>query len=400
MITPTQKATREQSKNHNKRLILKMVCDHTQISRAEIARNTHLTATTVSSIISGLIEEGLVEEAGSLSTERGKPPTLVRLVKDARHIISLDISRNVFRGGVLNLRGEVGYQHEMPADGLTGEQALASVYTLIDLLLANTSQPVLGIGIGTPGIIDSQQGVVQQAVNLGWQNLRLRDQLHTRYNLPAQVVNDNQAALQAEHLFGDYRTCENLVVIRVGTGIGAGIMQNGHLLTSYGVGEIGHVTVVDGGERCSCGNFGCLETVASNRAIVKLAKAIIEANQHSYLSKLAGKADAITIDTVLQAFADGDRSLDPIVATVGRFLGTAIAHLIGVLGVSELLLMGRVAQFGQPLLDCIHQEVTNRSFTARLNPPKIRLVNPSINLSDIIMRGAAASLLTSELGLF
>ena len=112
MIATTQKATREQTKLHNKRLILKTVNQQRLLSRADVARATHLTATTVSSAIAELIAEGLVEEVGSISTERGKPPTLLRLVKDARLVVALDLSRNVFRGGVLNLEGEVRVQQE------------------------------------------------------------------------------------------------------------------------------------------------------------------------------------------------------------------------------------------------------------------------------------------------
>src|SRR5205085_10402313 len=123
-------------------------------SRANIARITNLTATTVSATIAELMTDGLVEEVGSISTERGKPPTLIRLVKDARHVIALDLSHTVFRGAILNLRGEVIQQQDIAIEGQTGEQALAAVYRLVDALLPAASSPLLGIGIGAPGIIE------------------------------------------------------------------------------------------------------------------------------------------------------------------------------------------------------------------------------------------------------
>lgn len=394
MIADSQKATREQTKLHNKRLILKIVNSQQFISRADVARITHLTATTVSTAVAELIAEGLVEEVGSLSTDRGKPPTLIRLVKDAKYVAALDLSRNVFRGGILNLHGEVKYQHEISLNTRTGEEALTVIYELLDLLLSNAPGTVLGIGVGAPGIIDIESGYVHRAVNLGWHNLPLRDRLRKRYNLVIRVVNDNQAVLLAEHHLGQYKNQEHLVVIRVGNGIGAGMLLNGQLLHSHGVGEIGHVTVIQDGELCSCGNYGCLETVASNRAIVKQAQ-LLKANLG-----VSNSSEANTIEAVVQAFAEGDTTLLPIVENVGYYLGTAVANLIGVLGSTKILLGGSVARFGQPLIEIIKREVARCSLTARLDPPTIDFVTVRPNISDSIILGAATSLLAEELGLF
>jgi N-acetylglucosamine repressor len=400
MIAVTEKATREQTKRHNNRLVLKTVYDRGMSSRAELARITSLTATTISATIAELITDGLVEEVGSRSTDRGKPPTLIRLAKDARHLIALDLSRSVFRGAIMNLRGEVIQQKDISIDGHTGDYALAAVYQLIDILLPAVSSPLLGIGIGAPGIIDYNNGIIRQAANLDWYNLPLSEQLATHYDLAVHIVNDNQAVLLAEFIFGRYKNSTNLVVIRVGHGIGAGIMLNGQLLHGYGIGEIGHVVVVDEGERCTCGNFGCLETVASNRAIVKRARALAYRNPDSLLNQLVSTPENITIDTVIQAFHQGDPLLTSLITDVGHYLGIAIAHLVGLLGTPPILLCGRVARFGQPLLDLIEQEVRKRSLTGRLNKPNIDVVSLKADISDIITLGAAASLLTHELGLF
>ncbi|MCX6048615.1 MAG: ROK family transcriptional regulator [Chloroflexi bacterium] len=400
MIAATEKATREQSKRHNNRLVLKTVYDRGMSSRAELARITNLTATTVSATIAELITDGLVEEVGSVSTERGKPPTLIRLAKDARHLIALDLSRSVFRGAILNLRGEVIQQKDIVVDGQTGEVALAAVYQLIDALLPAVKRPLLGIGIGAPGIIDYNSGIIRQAANLDWYNLPLSEQLAKHYDLAVHIVNDNQAVLLAEFIFGQYKNSSELVVIRVGHGIGAGIMVNGQLLHGYATGEIGHVVVVDNGERCSCGNYGCLETVASNRAIVKRARTMAELHPESSLNQLTAMPEEITIDTVMQAFKQGDPLLTELMADVGHYLGVVIAHLVGVLGTPPILLCGRVARFGKPLLDVIEYEVCTRSLTGRLNRPKIDIVSLKAEISDIVILGAAASLLTNELGLF
>lgn len=400
MIATSQKATREQTKLHNKRLILKIVYNQGLISRADLARMTSLTATTVSTTVAELLAEGLVEEVGSISTERGKPPTLIQLVKDANFALALDLSRKVIRGGILNLRGETKRQHNITLNDRMGDQAVEVIYEMIDALLVDAPQPILGIGIGAPGIIDSQRGTVQRAVNLSWLNLPLRDLLKKRYNLAVSVVNDNQAALLAEYHFGRYRNQDHLVVIRIGNGIGAGMVLNGELLHSYGVGEIGHVTVVENGSVCSCGNYGCLETVASSRAIVKQAQSIALHHSDSALASLLDKPSGITMEAVQRAYAAGDRTLIPLIEDVGHYLGIAIANLIGVLGLTKILLAGSVAQFGHPLLEIVRREVCQRSLTARLNPPTIDLVDVRSDISDTILLGAATALFADELGLF
>lgn len=402
MITVSAKATHAQTRRHNNRLVLKTVYDQGPLSRAAIARSTNLTATTVSTVIAELLDDGLVEEIGAISTERGKPPTLVTLVNDARHIVALDLSRNIFQASILNLRGEIQERKQLPVNGAVGTEALQLAYQLIDEILPLARRPLLGLGVGAPGIIDRNHNLIRRAANLGWENLPLGKQLHERYGLKVQVVNDNQAALLAEFLFGNYRNTPDMVVVRVGNGIGAGIMCNGQLLhgNGTGVGEVGHVVVVEEGELCSCGNRGCLETVASSRAIVKRAKAIAQQEHHSALHQFAPTPDKITIDTVVQAFQAGDASLEPVVQEVGHHLGRMVANLVSVLGMPRILLCGSVTGLGQPLLDVIRQEVNQRALSGRMNEAHIDLVSLTTSISDLVIMGAAATLLANELGLF
>jgi N-acetylglucosamine repressor len=397
MIVANEKANQAVTKRHNARLVLRTIYDHEPISRAEIARLTNLTATTVSTVISDLMGEGIVAEVGSVSTDRGKPPTLVGFQRDARHLLALNLAQSVFRGGIFNLRGELLHQDCVAAGGLQGEAALESVLGLVDGLMNHVSRPLLGIGIGAPGLIDVGPGVVSRAVNLRWYDLPLAQRLNDRYGLPIHLVNDNQASLLAEHLFGHYRNLADLVVIRVGRGIGAGILVNGEPLYHPGAGEIGHVTVVEGGERCSCGNQGCLETVASSRAIVERAQRLLSGHPHSRLAVLAAERGELDIQAVIAAWAAGDSFLDPIVEDVGRYLGIAIAHVVGILGSTRILLCGSVTGFGSPLLQRIRAEVERRSYTAQLQRPAIDLVSLE---NDIILLGATALLLKHEMGLF
>jgi N-acetylglucosamine repressor len=397
MLATSEKANQALTKRHNARLVLKSIYDREPISRADIARITNLTATTVSHVIGELLLAGVAEEVGSISTDRGKPPMLVGLCKNARHVIALNLAQNIFRGGVLNLRGEVLHQQSVPAEGLQGDQALATVHAMVDALLPKVNQPLLGIGVGAPGIIDVEHGVINRAVNLCWYDLPLAQILARRYDLPIYIVNDNQASLLAEQIFGQHKNTPDLVVIRVGRGIGAGLMVDGQLVRRFGAGEIGHITVVENGERCSCGNFGCLETIASSRAIVQRTRQLLPHHPTSWLSRRAALQGEVDIQSVVAALAAGDDFLIPIVTEAGRALGGVIAHLVSILGTPHILLCGSVTGFGRTLLQPIEAEVQRRSLTGQLRRPQIDFVSLE---SDIIMLGATALLLRNELGLF
>jgi N-acetylglucosamine repressor len=399
MIQLTQKATPERARAHNSKLVLKTIYDSGQISRAEIARTTRLTRPTVSDVVADLMEQGLVEEVGYAPSTGGKRAVLLSVVDDSRHLIGLDLARGDFRGAVINLRGEIKDRVDLPLQGRDGDAALALVYDLVDALVEAASSPLLGIGIGAPGLVDAVNGVMHQAVNLDWRDVPLRSLLQGRYGLPVHMANDCQVAALAEYTFSDGSNNQDLVVVNVGWGVGAGIVLNGQLLhgNTCGAGEIGHVTVVEDGEQCQCGNFGCLETVASTRAIVRRAHAIAKNNPDSLLYQFAATPEMVTFDTVLQMFDAGDEVARQVMREVGQSLGIAAANLVGVLGSCRILIAGQVTGFGPFLIDTIREEMVKRALPSLARNTEIGFVSLG---SDIVLRGASALLLSHELGLF
>jgi N-acetylglucosamine repressor len=383
---------------HNTRLVLKTIYDSLEISRADIARETGLTRPTVSDVVSDLLDTGLIGEVGYGPSTGGKPPILLSVADDSRHLIGIDLASGEFRGAEVNLRGEIRRRVNRSLDGQEGHAALELAYDLIDDLVEGAEVPLLGVGIGTPGLMDTVNGVVRWAVNLGWRDLALRKLLQERYDLPVYVANDCHAAALAEHTFGDHRDADNLVVIKVEHGIGSGILINGRLFygDTFGAGEIGHVSVVEHGEQCRCGNVGCLETVASARALVKRARAVAREDTESRLSEFSDNPDEITIDTVCEAFDAGDAAVEDLVRHAGRHLGRAIANLIGVLSTRRILIAGSVACFGDTLLDTIREEMTRCSLgmVARETEVGLSTMGP-----DIVILGASALVLNYELGL-
>jgi N-acetylglucosamine repressor len=381
-VFPT-KATHAQTRAHNASLVLRAVYDLGPISRAEIARLTGLTRTSVGELVAELEAEGLAREVGRGPSTGGKAPTLVSLVDDARNVVTLDLGERAFTAALLDLRGEVIQRVSRDLDGVDGDAAVALVHDVIDDILARPHQPILGIGVGAPGIVDGD-GTIRWAVNLSWTDLPLGNLLHDRYGYPTIVANDSRAAALATFLFkGDERP-RNLVAIKVGRGIGAGLVLDGELFRGDGdgAGEIGHIVVEPDGAECHCGRFGCLETVASAPAILRAAEA-------------AG-VKATTLPELAAAAANGDETALAVTRTAGRAMGVAIANLIGILDIREIVVHGSVTVLGEPWLAAIRDEATRRSLGPLAR--ETRIVDGGVG-EDLTLLGACALLLTRELGL-
>ena len=263
------KATHQQTRVHNERLVVRTLYDHGPISGADVSRVTGLTRTTVSDVVSSLLDDGVVREIGRGVSTGGKAPILLEVDEDARLVVGLDLGEERFAGSLVNLRGDIRRTVELPVAGRDGDAAVQLVFELLDDLLDRVAAPLLGIGIGTPGLVDTPTGVIRRAVNLDWRDLPLGGIVADRYGVPVNVANDSQAAALAEYTYAGGDRVPNLIAIRVGRGIGAGLILRGALFQGdgSGAGEIGHVVVDDDGELCRCGRTGCLETVAGMRAI-------------------------------------------------------------------------------------------------------------------------------------
>ena len=410
------KATHAQTRAHNASLVLRALYDLGPISRAEIARLSGLTRTSVGELVAELEAEGLAEDIGRGPSTGGKAPTLVALIDDARHVVTLDLGERTFTAALINLRGAIRRRATRDLEGADGDAALALVTDLIDEILAGDHQPILGIGVGTPGIV-GEDGTIRWAVNLSWADLPLGEILQTRYGLPTIVANDSRAAAIATYLFGGEDRPSNLVAIKVGRGIGAGLVLNGELFggDGDGAGEIGHIVVEPDGAECHCGRFGCLETVASAPAILHAAAeagvaaraggherggvaGVAEGGEAASAGAPGGPArpGELTLNDLAAAAEAGDEAALAVVRAAGRALGTAIANLIGILDVREIVVHGSVTALGEPWLSAIRDEATRRS----LGPlsRETRLVDGGPG-DDLTLLGAAAMLLTRELGL-
>jgi predicted NBD/HSP70 family sugar kinase len=382
------KATHAQTRAHNASHVLRALYDLGPISRADIARLTGLTRTSVGELVAELTTDGLAEEIGRGPSTGGKAPTLVSLIDDARHVIALDLGERTFTAALLNLRGEIRQRASRDLKGADGDAAVTLVHELVDELLAGDHSPILGIGVGTPGIVDGE-GTIRWAVNLQWTDLPLARRLAEHYGLPTVVANDSRAAAYAMFLFEGEDRPRNLIAIKVGHGIGAGLVLEGELFggDGFGAGEIGHVVVEPDGASCHCGRFGCLETVASVPAMLR--RGFDEA-------VAAGTRIPQGIEAIAASAAAGDEMALGVARSGGRALGGAIAALTGALDVRRIVLLGTATVLGEPWLEAVRDEAQRRTLATLARETEI--VSGGTG-DDAVLLGMCALLLTRELGL-
>ena len=364
-LRPRGKLLQEDARRHHRSLLIQQLFREGPASRADLARTSGLTRVTVSDLVGELVADGLVEELGAPAESRvGKPPTLVGLAADSTHIIGIDLSAtDRMTGAVINLAGTVQARHEIAVEGAVGEAAVALVHRLASELIAMTDRPILGVGVGSPGVVDAA-GTVIDAPNLAWTDTPLAASLAAALDLPVFVANDANTAVLGEHTFGESGD-GGLMVLRVGTGVGAGLVLEGSLLHGHlgAAGEIGHVVVDPGGERCACGRTGCLETILAV----------------PHLRRRLGQG--------------GDPA--EVLAEVGEQLGTTLAPIVGTLNLHELVLSGPPELLDGPL-----REAADRSIRERTMPVSSAglTVRTSKLGEDVVLVGAAVLVLSGQLG--
>jgi predicted NBD/HSP70 family sugar kinase len=244
---------------------------------------------------------------------------------------------------------------------------------LAGALVTKTTVPILGMGVGSPGVVDPA-GVVLSAPNLGWTDEHLQDRLATRFGIPVTVGNDARAAVLAEHSFGG--AAHDMMLIKVGHGVGSGLLLNGSLLfgSRFAAGEIGHVVVgTHGGAECACGKFGCLETwLAAPRLSARVAAA-----RSAHPRQSPAKA------------------AEPLLAEAGRHLGIALAPVVAALNLSEIVLSGPSELLDGPFSQATIHTLRERTMAEVHRDLVVRMTTLG---ADIVLRGAAVMVLSERLG--
>lgn len=375
-----QKATRSGTREQNATFVLQRIYGSAPTTRAEIARETGLTAATISDIVSGLLSEGIVQEVGLAASTGGKPPVLLDIDPNAQSVVSLDLSGSQWIGTVHDLRQNVLHRTVVPHNDLRGNDALEAVKEMLEDLTAAAPHPILGVGVGTPGVVTAD-GTVIEAANLGWHDLPLAKLLSNFCDWPIHVVNDSRAAAVAEYLLGSHGTT-NMLVVKIGRGVGSGIVLDGNIYYGEGsaAGEIGHIAAIPR----SAGSV-TLESVASTPAIAMAMASISGEAFHGRPSKFI--AAQLERDPL---------KYGPVVEQLGFDLTSILATVVGTLDVHRIILAGPIDCFGQPLLNAVHRGLSERLLPAL--SAKLDVSYGDIDERTAVATGVCTHVIREELG--
>ncbi len=394
-----QKATPTYLKKHNEALLLREIYARPSVSRVQLARLTKLSKPSVTELTQGLIEKGLICEMGPeyVQDKVGKKPTLLALNSDAYQMVCVVIHNTSIVVSLLNLRVQVLEMEHVPLNGLTGQPLVELLADVLGRIIQKATRPILGISVGTPGIVDSINGIVHLTANFGWQNLPLGQILTDQFHLPVYIGNDSNFAAIGEYRFGIAQGVGDLVVVEVGDGIGIGILDDGRIIygSSYAAGELGHTPFPFLNDVCICGQSGCLETLVSWWGLKRHAEQLIKQGAAPLLRKIVGHG-AVTSEAICSAFEAGDADIVALVDQAAVYLGRALVIVVNLLNPYYVVLTGSLLAFGDQFIDTVRKTVHNHTLPYITSRTQI-VAEPVDDKS--IMYGAGAFLLERELGL-
>ncbi len=337
----------------NRKRVIDALRERGVASRAQLARITGLSRSTVSTIVSDLLETGLAGERDGDSpdsTQAGRPPVMVSLNPSAGLAVGVDFGHRHLRVAVSDLSHAVLAEtwRELNVDH-SAEHGLTAAAEFVDHVLDEAEVDrarVIGVGMGLPAPIDRASGAVQAASILpGWVGVDAAGEAASRLGLPVEVENDANLGALAEFVWGAAKGKSEVAYIKVSTGIGAGLISGGRLQrgVSGTAGEIGHTVIVDRGPVCRCGNRGCLETLASTRSIAELLS--------------ASRAEQISSRRVLELCAAQDAAAQRLIGDAGRAIGIAVANLCNLLNPECVIVGGDLSMAGETLLGPLRETV-------------------------------------------
>jgi glucokinase-like ROK family protein len=336
-------------------------------SRHGMAQRLGFSKSKTNGLIAGLVEQGLLEEAGLRPSSGGRRPETLQLHDGLGVLVGVDIGATSLDVAVLRSGMTVLAQHAEPADVRQGPGVvLARVRELIRELLGRCglqARQVLGIGIGVPGPVNFEIGqLVNPPLMPAWDSFSIRDYLREDYAAPVFVDNDVNLMALGE-LWRIKRTLQNFLVIKVGTGIGCGIVCHGEVYrgAAGSAGDVGHICVDQEGPRCHCGNLGCVEAMAAGPAITRMAVEAAEAGQSNALAerlRTQGRIEAVDVGEASRA---GDAAANAIVQRAGSLIGQMLASIVNFFNPSHIFIGGGITHIGPLFLAAVRQSVYQRS---------------------------------------
>jgi len=396
----SQKGDRNLIKNMNQQLVLQLIQGRGPISRRDITEITGLSGASVSGITNTLINQGLVSEVGEEQNNgrAGRRAVLLKLNPNAGYVIGVKIAVHSITCVLTDLEATVVHSIEESLHPdlnlINPKVAIRAIIEIVEKLLktANlkSSQNLLGIGVGINGVVDAQNGVCCLSPHFGWRNEPFAEPIAEHFGIPVYLENDARTLTIAEHWFGAGREVDHFAAIAVGYGIGSGFVANGQIYRGahYSAGEFGHFVLQPNGPVCSCGNRGCLESLASIPAILRDIRTAIANGKPSILADVG----PLTLDDVVRAAEMNDALTLTVLETAGRWLGQGIAGYINILDPKLLIIHGEATRLGLSFFSPMKAAIQEYTFDKFDNPIRI-ITEPGGN--EVWARGAACVVLSS-----
>ena len=361
-------------KKINRAHVLNLIRDGQTISRVEISQKSRLSRPTVSSIIHSLIKEGYIKEIGKDEEKRGagKKRTMLRFIPQAAYAIGIEVGISKLDIGILDLQANMIYRSSTNLKKLSNPRKdrksiknliIREIQKAIDLSGINP-QKIIGVGIGTTGLVDAKSGILRiSTYHPGWNGLNFRNLIEKKFHIHAVIDNAVKVEALGERWFGMGKEINNFIYISITEGIGAGLIINGTLYRGKddNAGEIGHTVVDINGRKCTCGNRGCLNTMASERALHYWAGESIAKNKKSILARLTRKSHKISTDLILKAAQEKDPLAINIIKKVGGYIGLGLSNLINMFNPEAVIISSPLLQTRGIILDVIRKSLNNYS---------------------------------------
>lgn len=354
----------------NRSAILEIIRRESPISRTAIAEKLEVSLPTVMRIVDGLIQDGFVRPHGSTEWSGGRRRPLLEFNADGYVVIGVDMGGTKMYGAISDLGGSILDEIHIGRHGTSGEDSFNRLVTLIDSLLASPrlqGRRVRGIGVGAPGITLHKEGIVTWAYTLHWDQFPLKARLAERYDLPIIVDNDVNMAALGELWFGAGQNVQNMILVTIGTGIGAGIIIDGALYRGFNeaAGEVGNMLTGREFLGKDYRNFGALECVASGTGIAERARNLLKSQRDP------AELEALTAEDVFAAAQQGQEWAWAIIDETVDHLAVAIANMVACFDPELIVLGGGVSRSADLLIEPILQRINGTI----PNPPKLLVSN-------------------------
>lgn len=278
-------------------------------------------------------------------------------------VAGIDIGGTKIAIALETVRGERISSRQFPTCvGLGPELILNNIVSAIREMSAEAQTRLLSVGLGCPGSVDKERGLVLLPINLpGWHEFPIVNSIEERLGVPALIENDAKLAALGEYVRGAGRGFRDIVFFTISTGIGGGIIINGEILQRLGAGEVGHMTVMPDGPPCGCGSCGCMDALCSGAAIARRARALLAKGESSIIGQMVSHPDEITAQTIAAAVERGDGLARRVWDEMIYFLSIGIGNVITILAPEAVILGGGVAASGEQLLGPLRPLVEQRA---------------------------------------